>query len=128
VRSFPVIVDSPLFDLTPRIVERNEDVLAEALLAQAAVEALDEGVLDRVSRFDKLQFHPMVERPLIEDPTAEFRPIVGLNHQRQPALAAEPLQYPGYAFAGQRDVDFDGEAFPTPFVEHGKGPKPPPVQ
>lgn len=70
----------------------------------------------------------MVVCPLVEDPTAEFRPIVGLNHQWQPALAAEPLQYPGYAFAGQRDVDFDGEALPTPFVEHGKGPKPPAVE
>lgn len=44
VRPFPVIVDPPLFDLTPRIVERDQDVLAEALLAQPAVEALDGGI------------------------------------------------------------------------------------
>jgi hypothetical protein len=58
----------------------------------------------------------------------EFRPVVGLNHVRQPAFDAKPLQYPGDARAGQRDVDFDGEALATPFVEHGKGPKPAPVE
>jgi hypothetical protein len=58
----------------------------------------------------------MLVRPLIEDPAAEFRPIVGLNHQRQPTLAAEPLQDPGYAFTRQGDVNFDGEALPASFV------------
>ena len=63
----------------------------------------------------------MLVSPLIQYLNAEFRPVVGLNHQRQPALAAEPLQNSGYAFAGQRDVDLDGEACPTPLVEHDKG-------
>ncbi len=70
----------------------------------------------------------MLVGPLIEDPTAELRPVVGLNHQRQPALDAKPLQHSGYARAGQRHVDFDGEALPTPFVQHGKSPKPPTIE
>src|SRR6516225_11496807 len=103
-------------------------MLVEALFPQPRIETLDVGVLNRLAGCDKLQFHPMLVSPLIEHPTAKLRPIVSLNHQRQPTLAAEPLQYPGYAFAGQRNVDFDGEALPTPFVEHRKGPKPAPVE
>jgi hypothetical protein len=75
-----------------------------------------------------LQFHPRLVSPLIKDRTAELRPIVGLNHEREPALEAQPRPHSGYAFAGQRDVDFAGEALPTPFVEHGKGPKPAQVE
>jgi hypothetical protein len=29
-----------------------------------------------------LEFYPMLVRPLIENSTAEFRPIIGLNHPR----------------------------------------------
>src|SRR6516225_2298007 len=103
-------------------------MLVEALFPQPRIETLDVGVLNRLAGCDKLQFHPMLVSPLIEHPTAKLRSIVGLNHQRQPALAAEPLQYSDYAFAGQRNVDFDGEALPTPFVKHRKSPKPAPVE
>ena len=41
---------------------------------------------------------------------------------------AQPLQHSGDAFAGQRNVDFDGEALATPFIEHGEGPKPATVE
>ena len=41
-----VVIDSPRLDDSPRIVEIEEPVLAEALVAQLADEALDIGVLD----------------------------------------------------------------------------------
>jgi hypothetical protein len=41
VRPFPVVFDPPLPDLVARVVERDEDALVQALLAQPAVEALE---------------------------------------------------------------------------------------
>ena len=68
MRSFPIVLDAPVFDLAARIVERNEDVFIQAFLAQARIEALDVGVLDRLARFDELQPYPMLIGPLPESP------------------------------------------------------------
>ena len=46
MRTDLVVIDSPRLDDSPRIVEIEEPVLAEALVAQLADEALDIGVLD----------------------------------------------------------------------------------
>jgi len=46
MRTDLVVIDSPRLDDSPRIVEIEEPVLAEALVAQIADEALDIGVLD----------------------------------------------------------------------------------
>src|SRR2546426_10918579 len=46
MRTDLVVIDSPRLDDSPRIVEIEEPVLVEALVAQLADEALDVGVLD----------------------------------------------------------------------------------
>ena len=74
--TFAIVCDAPAFDLAAGIIERKEDVLVETLFPQPGIETLDVSVLDRLARRDKLQFHPMLVSPLIEDPTAEFRPVV----------------------------------------------------
>ena len=79
MRAFPIVLDAPLFDLAPRIVERNENVLVEAFLAQPRIEALDMRVLDRLSRFDELQAYAMLVGPLVERPAAQLGTVVGLN-------------------------------------------------
>ena len=70
--TFPIVLDAPCFDLAARIVERNENVLVEAFLAQPLIEALDVRVLDRLARFDELQPHAMIIGPLVEHPAAQF--------------------------------------------------------
>jgi hypothetical protein len=81
-------------------------------------------VLDRLARFDELQLYAMIIGPLVESLAAEFRPVIGLNYCRETTGVAQALQHLGNALAGQRDVNFDGEALPAPLVEYGKGPKP----
>src|SRR5712692_7887786 len=100
MRAFPILLDAPHFDLDPRIVERNEDVLIEAFLAQPRVETLDVRVLDRLARFDELQPYAMLVGPLVERPAAQLGTVIGLNHQRKPARALQPLEDPAYALAG----------------------------
>jgi hypothetical protein len=55
MRPFAVVFDAPFFDLVARVVEREEDMLVQAFLAQPRIEALDVRVLDRLARFDELQ-------------------------------------------------------------------------
>jgi hypothetical protein len=52
VRSVGVVVDPPFFDDLTRLLEVDEQVLVEALVAQPAVEALDESILHRFARRD----------------------------------------------------------------------------
>jgi hypothetical protein len=85
VRPDLVVVLTPCFDLAARVVERNEEVLIEAFVAQPSVEALDESVLNRFARFDELDPHPALVGPLVERPPGELRAVVGLDHGRQSA-------------------------------------------
>jgi len=76
MRTFAVVRDTPAFNLPAGVIERKEDVLVETLFSQPCIEALDVA-LNRPAQGDELQFHPMLVCSLIEDPTAEFRPVVG---------------------------------------------------
>jgi hypothetical protein len=49
-----VVIDSPRFDLAPRVVDRQELMSVEALVAQLAVERLDEPVFRRLSGSDEV--------------------------------------------------------------------------
>ena len=83
MRTFAIVGDPPAFDLVASVVERKEDVLVETIetfFPQPRIETLDLSVLDRLARRDKLEFYPMLIRPLIEDPAAELRPTIRLNH------------------------------------------------
>ena len=82
MRAFPIVLDAPVFDLAARVVERNEDVFIQAFLAQARIEALDVGVLDRFARFDELRPYITFVGPLVERPAAQLGTVIGLNHQR----------------------------------------------
>jgi hypothetical protein len=117
-RPFLIVFDFPSLDLAARVVERDEDVFVKAFLAQPAVEALDKGVLDRLTRLDELQFHAALVGPLIEHPPGKFRAVVGLDDCRQPAPAAQSFQHSLHPFAGERDLDLDGQALPAPLIDY----------
>ena len=63
VRSVGVVVDPPFFDDLARLVEVGEQVFVEALVAQAAVEALDEAILHRFARRDVVPFDAALVLP-----------------------------------------------------------------
>jgi len=83
--TLPIVRIAPAFDLAPSVVERQKDVLVETLLPQPGIETFNVGVLDRLTRRNKLEFHPMLVSPLIKDPAAQFRPIV----RREAVMADE---------------------------------------
>jgi hypothetical protein len=50
VRPLAIVFGDPCGDLAPRVVEIEEPRLVQELVAHPAIEAVDEGVLDRLAR------------------------------------------------------------------------------
>ena len=63
VRSVGVVVDPPFFDDLARLLEVGEQMFVEALVAQSAVEALDEAILHRFARRDVVPFDTALVLP-----------------------------------------------------------------
>ena len=57
MRSILVVVGQPVIGDRLDVIERVEQVRVQHLLAEAAVESLDEGVLVRLSRLDIQQLY-----------------------------------------------------------------------
>ena len=49
-----ILVDPPIFDGPPGVGEADEPMFVQALITEPAVEALDEGVLNGLTRFDEV--------------------------------------------------------------------------
>jgi hypothetical protein len=57
MRTRTIVIESPGFDDLPRFGQTVEQVFVKAFIAQAAVEAFDESVLDRLARLDVMPSH-----------------------------------------------------------------------
>lgn len=60
--------------------------MRQALVAKAAVEALDVSVLHRLSRLDEAQFDTVCRRPCLQRPTGELRTVVVADDLGQSTL------------------------------------------
>ena len=75
MRSRMIIIKPPGFDDLPRFGQTVEQVFVQALVAETAVEALDESVLDWLARFDVMPSHPTRD-PTQDSYTSKFAAIV----------------------------------------------------
>ena len=64
----------------------SKPMSVQTLVAELAVEALDEAVLDRLARTDEVELDASAVGPSVERSTGEFRPIVDDQGPRQPAV------------------------------------------
>ena len=63
VRTLAVVVAGPVRDLCPGMIEAEEQALVEKFVSHAAIEALAEAVLHRLSRRDEMPDDRVVVRP-----------------------------------------------------------------
>ena len=70
MRALGIVVGPPSRDLLACIAERAEPVRVQALIPELAIEALDEGVLDRLAGLDEAQAQ-----------AGSLRPVGGANHR-----------------------------------------------
>src|SRR5690348_8990200 len=103
--AYGVIMATPRGDLVACVAERMEPVQVEALVAQLAVEALDEGILHRLAWFDEPQTYPAPLRPLEHRTARAFRAVVENDFRGQAKVHRQLVKIAGNAAAGDRQVD-----------------------
>src|SRR3954449_6974526 len=95
--SVMVVVDPPSLDDLASSVQSAEQVLVEAFVAEATIEALDETILHRLSPSDVVPLDGVILLPLQDRSGGQLRAVVADDHQRPSALAREPLKLAGDA-------------------------------
>ena len=93
MRSFAIVVSAPGFHLFLGICRGKEPVFVQALLPEAAVERLDEGVVRGLARPAEVQFYTVQVSPLVQSLRSELRVIVYPDGPGQPVLLHQPLQH-----------------------------------
>src|SRR5438309_9048303 len=97
MRPVMVVVDPPSLNDLASSVQAAEQVLVEAFVAEATIEALDEAILHRLARSDVVPFNGVILLPLQDRSGGQLRAVVADDHQRPSALAREPLKLAGDA-------------------------------
>ena len=118
MRPCRVVIDPPGFGDARGVTETVEDVLIQALVAQPAIEALDEDILCRLSRHDLVPLDVGGAHPSQDRMTGQFRPIVGDDHLRSTPMGDKPGQFLGDPHAGQGLIDEHGQGFPGEVVDN----------
>jgi hypothetical protein len=112
-------------NLGPGVIETKEQALIEKLVAHAAVEALAEAVLHRLSRRDEMPDDPVFLRPSEHGVQCELGPVVGDDHTGFAALLHQRLQFSRHAPAGDRGVGDRRQAFARHVLDDVEDPEPP---
>ena len=89
-----VVVVAPEREFAPSGIDAVQHVLVQHLIAQAAVERLDEGVLLRLARIDVVPFGIAVVRPFQDSAAGELRRGVTDNAGALSIDPNESIQFP----------------------------------
>jgi hypothetical protein len=94
VWALAVVVGDPFGELVACIVEAEEQRLVQELVAHPAVEALDEGVLDRLARRDEVPVDGVVLAPSQHGVAGELGAVVGDDRARPATSCDDRRQLP----------------------------------
>ena len=94
-----VVVAPPSRDSNPRLSQAGKPVIVQTLIPKTAIEALDIGILRRLSCLDQLELNAILVSPLIQRLAGEFRPLVSTDCPRQPTKLVQlaPVHAPRIA-------------------------------
>jgi hypothetical protein len=107
--------------------QRGEQRLVQELIAQPAVEALDEAILHRLSGRDVMPLDPGLIF-LTEDGVGhELGRVVADNHLRFAAADNQLIQFPGHPNPTQRGVCHERQAFARAVIDAGEDAEAPTV-
>ena len=88
--------------------ERGEQRLVQEFVAQPAVERLDEGVLDGLSRRDVVPLDPGLVGPAQDGVAGELRSVVADDHPRLAACRDQPIEFGRHPQIRERCVGGSG--------------------
>ena len=93
---------------------------AQALVAEATVERLYEGIVGGLARSAGIQRHAVLVRSAVERLRDELRSIVHVNGLGRAADRRDPCHRLDYLFALDALVDVDRQRFAREGVDHGQ--------
>jgi hypothetical protein len=100
VRPSDIVIQAPRLNRLLRIRQAHEPALVETLVAEPAIEALGEGVLNRLARLNEPERAAARVRPLIERFAGELRSVVANDRLRVAAFARHRVEHAHDALAG----------------------------
>ena len=112
MRSCDVVVLEPVSPEISCMREASKAVLVQELVPDAAVEALSERVLDRLSWPDEVVLDPMRVAPGVERSARELWAIVCPDSAGLPIRLDGPVQDSSHSLCWQGHVEFHGHAAP----------------
>lgn len=101
MRSVQVVVVSPVFDNTLGMAIADKEMLVEAFIAQATVEAFHEAVLHRFAGRDVMPRDSMVLLPFEDGILRQLRPVIRHDHAGIARSERDPVQFATDTLAGQ---------------------------
>jgi hypothetical protein len=107
--------------------ERAEQRLVQQLVAQTAVEALDERVLLRFARCDVVPFDTAVLRPAQDRRAGQLGAVVGNTGGRLTAFRNNRIELAPDPQAGQRGIGDQRQALAGEIVDDGENAEAPAV-
>ncbi len=102
-------------------------VPVEAFVAEAAVQALHEGILHRLARGDVMPLDAAIFLPDQHRPAGQFRAVVADYHQRQATLFSEVVQFACDTNSGERRVDYERQTLSGEVIDDHQHPEAPAV-
>lgn len=99
----------------------------EALIAQPAVERLDEGVLDRAPGTDEVESDASSVRPGMEMAPREFGSVVERHDARLTALRDDTIEHQRHPRYREMCGCLEGQTLAREDVEHREDPEPPAI-
>lgn len=118
VRPDCVVVLSPGLDQDARLASGSEPFGVQALVAQAAVEALVRTVLPGLSGFDVDCLDPVLGDPLQDRQRHELGAVVAAHERRGAAFAHQPREDLDHAFRADRACNVYCQALAGELVDH----------
>lgn len=120
MRSQGVVFMAPVIDEQAGFLEGAEPVLIEAVIAEGAVEGLDEGVLDGLARLDVIEVDLAPLGPEVEGLTGELGPIVTGDGTRSFQRVAKGIKQIGYSSTPDGGIDMERQALAGAVIDQGQ--------
>lgn len=121
MRTALIVVATPGLDLPPGLAQCLERVQVQALVAQRAVEGLDEGVVGRLARPGEVNPRAVVVGLMVDEAAGELRAAVHKRTSRRSAFPHEAVQHLDHVLAPPSLSHFDGQPFAAEHIDHRQG-------
>ena len=123
VRPLGVIVLAPGFEHDARMGQRAEQRLVQELVAEPAIEALDERVLGRFARRYVVPADAALVGPVQHGVGGQLGAVVRDDRRRLCSAGDDPVELAPDPETGDRGVGNERQAFPRAIVDHGEDPE-----